>query len=92
MVMAMEYKVLIKKDNGDWDIEHPIFSFSINLTDAQAQLYTDYRWDSKTGIVSAEKDGKRHVLPTVGNTIGTIPPGPFKIINAIDINYNYWYY
>lgn len=56
---------------------------------------TDYKWDSRTGLITAkDTDGKRVIVPYTGKAMGTVDPskGPFKIENCIQARYHYWYY
>lgn len=72
-----------------------LFEFTIDITNPQD--YTDYTWDSKTGLVTATEIAtkKIRIIPTKsstkGTTIGTIPAGAFNTEGIIQIDYNYWY-
>ena len=85
--MAQTY--IIRKGTGSTG--EVLFKFTIDITNPED--YTDYVWDSKTGLVTATKKGtdKTYIIPTKGNTIGTIPAGAFNTEGIIQIDYNYWY-
>lgn len=36
-------------------------------------------WDSKTGLVYHEKDGFKKIIPSTGNTFGSLEPGLYTI-------------
>ena len=58
--------------------------------------YNSIEWDSKTGMVSAEVNGKRIAIPYTGNSLGGIPVGGIPStdisINGGTLEYHYWYY
>ena len=72
------------------------YTKTISITiDVEEDLYTDYQWDSKTGLVTAAlktNPSKRVVIPHTGNSIAKIDPGPFTAENITSIQHNYWYY
>lgn len=69
--------------------------FSITI-DIDTDNYTDYQWDSKTGLVTAvdlnDANRKRVIIPYTGNGVGTLEPGPFEAIGITKMDYNFWYY
>lgn len=85
--MAQTYVIRKGPDNTG----EVLFRFTIDITNPQD--YTDYTWDSKTGLITATEimTGKTRIIPAKGNTIGTIPAGPFNTEGIIQIDYNYWY-
>lgn len=85
--MAQTYIIRKGPDNTG----EVLFEFTIDITNPED--YTDYTWDSKTGLVTAKKFGseKSYIIPTKGNTIGTIPAGAFNTEGITQIDYNYWY-
>jgi hypothetical protein len=50
---------------------------SITITNKSEATYSNIVWNSKTGIVSAKKDGDTEPkpIPFTGNSLGTIPVG-----------------
>ena len=68
-----------------------VFEFTVTYPD-DTKTYLYPKWDSKTGLVTAEVDGKRIPLETSGVTTGTLEPAPFEAINVEAMDYNYWYY
>lgn len=66
-----------------------VFSFTVNIPNNQ---YTNLKWDSRTGLVTALYQGKRVPLETSGNTFGTLNPVAFTAENITSMDYNYWYY
>lgn len=91
--MAQTYKIFQKigLDGNNQPVYKELFNFTIDVSNPED--YSDYEWDSKTGLVTAlDSNGNRVVLPTTGNTIGRIPPCEFKTEGLISIDYNYQYY
>lgn len=70
-----------------------VFEFTISLDESLANRYSAFEWDSKTGLVTAfdAELSKRVVIPTTGNTIGRLQPGPFSADGLVEVNYNLWY-
>lgn len=67
---------------------------SITVTFDSSAVYENIIWDSKTGLVTAEVDGEKMVLPHTGNSCGAIAPGVFSTegLDPEDMDYHYWYY
>lgn len=86
--MAQTYIIRKGDSTEDKDI---LFKFTIDITNPED--YTDYIWDSKTGLVTATEIAtkKIRIIPTKENTIGTIPAGAFNTEGIVQIDYNYWY-
>lgn len=85
--MAQTYRIR----KGTSSTGEVLFEFTIDITNPQD--YTDYTWDSKTGLITAteKKTGKTRIIPANGNTIGTIPADAFNTEGITQIDYNYWY-
>ena len=69
----------------------PVFDFIVRYPD-DTKDYNYIRWDSKTGLVTAEVDGVRIPLETIGITTGALEPDEFEALNITSMDYNYWYY
>lgn len=68
-----------------------IFSITVNFP--EGATYTDIEWDSKTGLVTAKKNGGSRVpLEYTGNALGTIEPGPYETEKILQMEHYYWYY
>jgi hypothetical protein len=70
----------------------PILSITV---DQPADVeYSNMQWDSRTGLVTAEINGKRQAIQYTGNSLGAIPPDPngFTAENVTGISFRYWYY
>lgn len=72
------------------------YTKTITLTiNVDEDIYTDYQWDSKTGLVTAaykNNPQRRVVIPHEGESIARIDPGPFEATGMVTIDHNYWYY
>ena len=67
--------------------------FSITVKFPSGATYTDIQWDSKTGLVTAKKNGTEIVpLEYTGNGLGTIKPGPYETEKILQMEHHYWYY
>lgn len=67
---------------------------SITVEQPEEVEYSDIQWDSRTGLVTAEINGKRQAIQYTGNSLGAIPPDPngFTAENVTGISFRYWYY
>lgn len=65
---------------------------SITITQPDDVVYQNIQWDSKTGMVSAEIDGKRKPIPFTGKSCGKLMPAGFVAEGFRNIQFNYWYY
>jgi hypothetical protein len=85
--MAQTYIIRKGPDNTG----EVLFEFTIDITNPQD--YTNYTWDSKTGLITATEimTNKTRIIPANGNTIGAIPAGAFNTEGITQIDYNYWY-
>lgn len=56
----------------------------------------DITWDSRTGLITKEVDGKQVPIPYTGKSYGTLPvgdnTGALTLPTGSTIEYNYWYY
>ena len=67
--------------------------FSITVKFPSNAIYTDVQWDSKTGLVTAIKNGAERVpLEYTGNALGTIDPGPYQTEKISQMDHYFWYY
>lgn len=77
---------------GDTTIEH---SITITIPDNEISNYSNFQWDSRTGLVTAIKNGKRVPVPYTGNAVGTLQPGNYTIqttnIDPQNLDYDYLY-
>jgi hypothetical protein len=69
-----------------------ILEITISLPEAEAKNYTNFQWDSSTGLVTALRGAKRVVVPSTGKSLGQIEPGPYEITNVTNVRHNFWYY
>ena len=66
--------------------------FEITVKAPDEYSYSNLKWDSETGLVTATRgDGKKVVLECEGNSVGKIPPGPITTTNIKSVNYRYNY-
>ena len=70
-----------------------VHSITITLPDSELTSYTDFQWDSRTGIVSAVKNEVRVPIPYAGNSICMLEPGEITSTeNISELQYDFWYY
>lgn len=85
------YEIKTKQADGTWEVYRSIGIDTSLYTD-----YTDFQWDSRTGLVSAlDANGNRVVIPhTEGGkgSLGTISPGPIQTTGIEFLEYNYIYF
>ena len=86
--MAIKTRTYKITHGGDNTLE-----FSISLDDSLAGRYSNFEWDSKSGLITAldNTTEKRVIIPHTGTTAGTIAPGPFTAEGLVSIDYNLWY-
>ena len=72
--------------------EKVVLEITISLPDEEEENYTNFQWDSSTGLVTALHGTKRVVIPSTGNPLGKIEPGPYEITNVTGVKHNFWYY
>lgn len=83
--MANRKKTYIIRQNNK-----KVFEFTVVIP--ESGTYTDFQWDSKTGLVTALYNGSRIPVETIGITTGTLEPMEFDAQNVVSMDYNYWYY
>ena len=66
-------------------------ALSITITVPDGQKYSNIQWDSQTGLVTAEINGIRQLIPYDGLGCGKLEPAPFEAEGIIDMKYSYWY-
>lgn len=64
----------------------------ITIQEPEGVEYKNIRWDSKTGLVTAEVNNVQVLVPYTGNGLGTLEPGGFEASNIYAVSHNYWYY
>ena len=68
-------------------------SITITLPEGEIESYTEFQWDSRTGIVSAIKNGVRVPIPYTGDSLCKLEPGPItSTVNISELQYDFWYY
>ena len=92
------FKAILESEVGDMKrtysiTQNGIKKFSITI-DIEDSTYTDFWWDSKTGLVTAlnSRTGVREIIPYTGAGIGTLEPAPFECTGISSMEYNYLYY
>lgn len=70
-------------------------SVTVVIPDADVEYYSEYQWDSKLGLVTALRNGKRVIVPHTGiNQTGTLDPTQTFTTsnNIIRVDRDYLYY
>lgn len=72
MAKELTYKIKEKLSDGS---TKEIAYVKVSIPDDDVTLYSDYEWDSKLGLVTALKNGKRVIVPHIGsNQTVTLDP------------------
>lgn len=88
----------IVNHNGNFtaDRTFKVGTLEITIKKEDVEGLTNFTWDSKSGMVSAEKNGTRIPIPYTGNSLGAIPIGGVSStnisLNSGTLSYYYWYY
>ena len=54
---------------------------------------SNFKWDSKTGLITGVVDGKERPINFSGTSVGAIPVGAASAYTeGLSLNYDYWYY
>ena len=77
-IKSRTYKIIQANEDN---VNETILELTISLDDSLASKYSNFEWDSKTGLVTAldNDTDKRVIIPytSEGKSIGTIKPAPF---------------
>ena len=92
-IKSRTYKIIQANEDN---VNETILELTISLDDSLASKYSNFEWDSKTGLVTAldNDTDKRVIIPytSEGKSIGTIKPAPFQTEGIVSLDYNLWYY
>jgi hypothetical protein len=89
---------VIQETIGSGEHVFKVSENEITVTIPSGVSYSNFEWDSRTGIVSGlNGDKKLTLLPYTGNPCGTIPVTTSDTQHNINIGgakllYHYWYY
>lgn len=64
----------------------------IVLPEGQPDAGATFVWDSKSGLVYIESDGKKTAIQYTGQSYGSAEPGDGMTANIGTVDYQYWYY